>query len=75
MVHVKDAVIFHEAMAEQARIKENKAYDEAKTRSEEEQKIEECDGDLREASVQRTKMSGKDRFCNRYYWRQMQADA
>lgn len=30
--------------------------------------INECDGDLREADVQRTKMLGKDRFCNRYYW-------
>ena len=33
-----------------------------------EQKILECDNDLREANVQRTKVLGKDRFCNRYYW-------
>jgi hypothetical protein len=33
-----------------------------------EQKISECDADLREANVQRTKVLGKDRFCNRYYW-------
>jgi hypothetical protein len=31
-------------------------------------KIEDCDNDLREANVQRTKVLGKDRFCNRYYW-------
>ena len=30
--------------------------------------IDECDRDLREANVQRTKVLGKDRFCNRYYW-------
>ena len=35
---------------------------------EHESKILECDGDLREANVQRTKVLGKDRFCNRYYW-------
>jgi len=35
---------------------------------EHEAKIQECDADLREANVQRTKMLGKDRFCNRYYW-------
>lgn len=35
---------------------------------EHEQKILECDNDLREANVQRTKVLGKDRFCNRYYW-------
>ena len=34
----------------------------------EEQHIDECDNDLREANVQRTKVLGKDRFCNRYYW-------
>ncbi|KAK5174622.1 uncharacterized protein LTR77_001703 [Saxophila tyrrhenica] len=33
-----------------------------------EEAIAECDGDLREANVQRTKVLGKDRFCNRYYW-------
>jgi hypothetical protein len=33
-----------------------------------EEKIAECDADLREANVQRTKVLGKDRFCNRYYW-------
>ena len=33
-----------------------------------EAKIAECDADLREANVQRTKVLGKDRFCNRYYW-------
>ncbi|WPB05108.1 uncharacterized protein RHO25_009758 [Cercospora beticola] len=33
-----------------------------------EEKIAECDSDLREANVQRTKVLGKDRFCNRYYW-------
>lgn len=33
-----------------------------------EAKITECDSDLREANVQRTKVLGKDRFCNRYYW-------
>lgn len=33
-----------------------------------ESKIDECDADLREANVQRTKVLGKDRFCNRYYW-------
>lgn len=33
-----------------------------------EDKIAECDSDLREANVQRTKVLGKDRFCNRYYW-------
>lgn len=33
-----------------------------------ESKISECDADLREANVQRTKVLGKDRFCNRYYW-------
>ena len=33
-----------------------------------ESKIVECDDDLREANVQRTKVLGKDRFCNRYYW-------
>lgn len=31
-------------------------------------KISECDADLREANVQRTRVLGKDRFCNRYYW-------
>lgn len=36
--------------------------------SELENKIEECDNDLREANVQRTRVLGKDRFCNRYYW-------
>lgn len=35
---------------------------------EHEQKILECDNDLREANVQRTRVLGKDRFCNRYYW-------
>ena len=30
--------------------------------------ITECDADLREANVQRTKVLGKDRYCNRYYW-------
>jgi hypothetical protein len=33
-----------------------------------EEQIDECDADLREANVQRTKVLGKDRFCNRYYW-------
>ncbi|KAF2721204.1 hypothetical protein K431DRAFT_74184 [Polychaeton citri CBS 116435] len=33
-----------------------------------EAKIDECDSDLREANVQRTKVLGKDRYCNRYYW-------
>ncbi|KAK4624005.1 Imitation switch two complex protein 1 [Fulvia fulva] len=33
-----------------------------------EEEIADCDGDLREANVQRTKVLGKDRFCNRYYW-------
>lgn len=33
-----------------------------------EAKISDCDADLREANVQRTKVLGKDRFCNRYYW-------
>ena len=33
-----------------------------------EEKIQDCDSDLREANVQRTKVLGKDRFCNRYYW-------
>ncbi|TKA81299.1 hypothetical protein B0A55_02865 [Friedmanniomyces simplex] len=33
-----------------------------------EEKIQECDADLREANVHRTKMLGKDRFCTRYYW-------
>lgn len=33
-----------------------------------EEKIRECDNDLREANVQRTKVLGKDRYCNRYYW-------
>lgn len=33
-----------------------------------EEQIAECDADLREANVQRTKVLGKDRFCNRYYW-------
>lgn len=33
-----------------------------------EEQIAECDEDLREANVQRTKVLGKDRFCNRYYW-------
>ncbi|KAK5737505.1 hypothetical protein LTS12_025882 [Elasticomyces elasticus] len=35
---------------------------------EHEGKIQECDADLREANVHRTKMLGMDRFCNRYYW-------
>jgi hypothetical protein len=35
---------------------------------EHEAKIQDCDADLREANVQRTKVLGKDRFCNRYYW-------
>jgi len=35
---------------------------------EREEKIEECDADLREANVQRTKVLGTDRYCNRYYW-------
>lgn len=35
---------------------------------EHEEKIRECDTDLREANVQRTRVLGKDRFCNRYYW-------
>lgn len=33
-----------------------------------EEKIQECDADLREANVQRTKVLGKDRYCNCYYW-------
>jgi len=36
--------------------------------AEHEAKIQECDADLREANVQRTKVLGKDRYCNRYYW-------
>ena len=35
---------------------------------EHEDKINDCDADLREANVQRTKVLGKDRYCNRYYW-------
>ncbi len=43
--------------------------DELKARvAEHEANISECDSDLREANVQRTKVLGKDRFCNRYYW-------
>lgn len=30
--------------------------------------IEECDADLREASNHRTRVLGRDRFWNRYYW-------
>lgn len=46
-----------------------KEIDVLKKRVEEhEQKILECDNDLREANVQRTKVLGRDRFCNRYYW-------
>lgn len=30
--------------------------------------ILDCDADLREASNQRTRVLGTDRFCNRYYW-------
>lgn len=33
-----------------------------------EDRIADCDSDLREANVQRTKVLGVDRFCNRYYW-------
>lgn len=33
-----------------------------------EAQIADHDADLREADVQRTRMLGKDRFCNRYYW-------
>jgi hypothetical protein len=33
-----------------------------------EAQIVDHDSDLREADVQRTRMLGKDRFCNRYYW-------
>lgn len=33
-----------------------------------EAQIVDHDADLREADVQRTRMLGKDRFCNRYYW-------
>nr|POF06003.1 imitation switch two complex protein 1 [Quercus suber] len=33
-----------------------------------EAKMSECDSDLREANVQRTRLLGQDRFCNRYYW-------
>ncbi|QIX00820.1 hypothetical protein AMS68_006337 [Peltaster fructicola] len=33
-----------------------------------EHSIVECDNDLREANVQRTKVLGTDRYCNRYYW-------
>ncbi|WPH02807.1 Hypothetical protein R9X50_00567500 [Acrodontium crateriforme] len=33
-----------------------------------EREIADCDSDLREANVQRTRMLGQDRFCNRYYW-------
>ncbi|KAK5108791.1 hypothetical protein LTR62_007851 [Meristemomyces frigidus] len=36
--------------------------------AEHEAKIQDCDADLREANVQRTKVLGKDRYCNRYYW-------
>ena len=35
---------------------------------EHEGKISDCDADLREANVQRTKLLGRDRFANRYYW-------
>jgi len=46
-----------------------KDIDELKNRIfDHEAKIQECDSDLREANVQRTKMLGKDRFCNRYFW-------
>ncbi|EMC98900.1 hypothetical protein BAUCODRAFT_65656 [Baudoinia panamericana UAMH 10762] len=62
--------------AEAAKNKQSKEFkkvcrerEELRARIEEaEAKIEECDSDLREANVQRTKMLGKDRFCNRYYW-------
>lgn len=30
--------------------------------------IADCDRDLREANIQRTKVLGRDRFWNRYYW-------
>jgi len=33
-----------------------------------EEQIQDCDADLREANVQRTRALGTDRFCNRYYW-------
>lgn len=33
-----------------------------------EAQIIDCDSDLREADVQRTRILGKDRFCNRYWW-------
>lgn len=33
-----------------------------------ETEIEDCDDDLREASNHRTKVLGRDRFWNRYYW-------
>ncbi|KAL1301491.1 hypothetical protein AAFC00_005736 [Neodothiora populina] len=33
-----------------------------------ESEIDECDADLREASNHRTKVLGRDRFWNRYYW-------
>lgn len=33
-----------------------------------EAQIVDCDSDLREADVQRTRMLGKDRYCNRYWW-------
>lgn len=33
-----------------------------------EEKIISVDGDLREADCPRTRMLGKDRFCNRYWW-------
>lgn len=33
-----------------------------------EERIADLDNDLREANCQRTKVLGRDRFCNRYYW-------
>lgn len=64
------------AEADKAKNKQDKAWakikkevdDLKKQVSDQEEKIAECDADLREANVQRTKVLGKDRFCNRYYW-------
>ncbi|KXT17528.1 hypothetical protein AC579_3223 [Pseudocercospora musae] len=64
------------AEAAKKQTKEAKAFNKLKKEIQElkdrinshEEKIAECDSDLREANVQRTKVLGKDRFCNRYYW-------
>ncbi|EME83809.1 uncharacterized protein MYCFIDRAFT_84117 [Pseudocercospora fijiensis CIRAD86] len=64
------------AEAAKKQTKESKAFNKLKKEIQElkdrinsyEEKIADCDSDLREANVQRTKVLGKDRFCNRYYW-------